>query len=251
MIKSTLAALVAVFLSVVTFFAPPAFADAYDVVSAGAGAITGFGPMPMVCGNTSISPVFITNFTSVQQTGSFTINPGLAFEAEAYSSRDDVESSKYATCMPRNPYGSDFNGVAQSQNFTVEPGQTYVAYLGMGGQDYNLDSTSNNIAIGGLPNNTAGASWYDFWLDLGIDLGFKSLTLNYNHTGGPGSGNGQAGFNVVQVISTTNADGTLNYQNTQNILSPYSSRNTNGSANGNWEPVVYGANQPIGLAWIP
>jgi hypothetical protein len=251
MIKSAIAAFMAVFLSVVSFLVPPVFADAYDYTDGIAGAITGFGQMPMICGKTSINPVFVTNFTDVPQTGSFTINPNLALEAEFFPTRDWAEHSKYATCMDNTPYGSAKMGdIAQTGNFTVQPGETMVAYLGMGGQDYNLDSTSHNIAIGGLPNGTANASWYDFWLDLGSDMNFKSLTLNYGRTGGPGN-NGQNGFNVVQVSAGENADGTLNYTVTQNIVSPYSSKNTNGSMFGHGEPVVYHTNQAIGLAWIP
>ena len=240
----------AAFLTITAFFAPPAFADAYDDVSVGAGAITGFGPMPMICGNTSINPVFVTNFTDIPQTGSFTINPNLTLEAEFFPTRASAENSQYANCDPRDPYASGHGGNAQTGNFTVQPGETFVGFLGMGGQDYNLDSTSNNIAIGGLPNGTANASWYDFWLDLGTDLGFKSLTLNYGRTGGAGN-NGQNGFNVVQVDAGENADGTLNYWVTQNIISPYSKKNTNGSMFGHGEPVVYHTNQAIGLAWIP
>lgn len=105
----------------------------------------------------------------------------------------------------------------------------------MGGTDYNLIGTSHNIAIGGLPNGAANPKWYDFILDLNADEGFTSLTLSYNSTGGTGSSNGQNGFNVVAIE---------NGVATQNILSPYSSKNAGGN-------VVYGRNAPIGLAWLP
>ncbi len=251
MIKPAIAALMAVILSIAAFFAPPAFADANDVLNTTWGDFNGFNPMPMVCGSTSISPVFVKNFTSVPQTGSFTINPNLALEAEFFPTREGAENSKYATCIPNAPFASGKMGdVAQTGNFTVQPGQTMVAYLGMGGQDFNLYSTSKNIAIGGLPNGTANASWYDFWLDLGADMNFESLTLNYGRTGGAGN-NGQNGFNVVQVDAGENADGTFNYWVTQNIISPYSSKNTKGNMFGHGEPVIYHTNQAIGLAWIP
>lgn len=250
MIKSFIAAFMAVFLSAVTFLTPsPAFAaTAYDWVDGVAGAITGFGLMPMDCGDTSISPVVVTNFTNVPQTGSITINPGLELEAQYFLTAQDAENSNFGVCVARNPVGGSMPG--EAHDFTLQPGETKVYYLGMGGQDYNLATTSNNIAIGGLPGGTSGASWYDFWLDLNIDDGFHSLTLNYGRTGGPGD-NGQNGFNAVMVNTITNPDGSITFQNTTDIISPYSYHNTNGSWNGNWEPVIYWDNQPIGLAWVP
>jgi hypothetical protein len=137
MIKSAIAAFMAVFLSVMALFAPPAFADAYDYTDGIAGAFTGFGQMPMICGKTSINPVFITNYTDVPQTGSYTINPGLAMEARFFDNIQDVEHSRYTTCMPNTPYASVHGGNPQVENFTVQPGETIIKYLAMGGQDYN------------------------------------------------------------------------------------------------------------------
>jgi len=251
MIKSAFAVVMAVFLSVVTFFAPPAFADANDDVNDAAGVITGFAPMPMMCGTISVNPVFVTNFTDEWQTGSFNINPGLTNEAEFFWTLEDVEGTRFGSCTARGFGAANSSSTpAQTNNITVAPGETFVGYLAMGGQDYNLLTTNSNIAMGGLPNGTENASWYDFWLDLGDDLGFKSLTLNYSNTGGAGN-NGQNGFNVAEVDTSVNSDGTFNYTVTQTTLSPYSSKNTNGSLAGNWQPVVFGQNEPIGLAWIP
>jgi len=213
-----------------------------------AGAITGFGLMPMVCGGSSITPVVITNYTNVQQTGSITVNPGLANEVGVFATAAEAQESPYSNCTARNAGGG--NGIAVQENFTLQPGQTAVYYLGMGGQDYNLIGTSNNIAIGGLPGGTANQSWYDFWLSLTADEGYDKLTLNYSGTGGPGANNGQNGFNVTMATQTNNPDGSTTFQNSQTIFSPYSSSNTNGNWNGTGQPVIYWANQPIGLAWI-
>jgi hypothetical protein len=212
-----------------------------------AGAVTGYGLPPVVCGGTSINPVVITNFTNVPQTGSITVNPGLSLEVGVFPTLTNIGDTPFGQCLSRSP--GPGNPQAIQENFTVQPNQTAIYYLAMGGTDYNLVKTNNNIAIGGLPGGTANASWYDFWLTLNVDDGFDKLTLNYSGTGGPGN-NHQNGFNVTMVNQITNPNGTTTYQNTETILSPYSSTNTNGSWNGTGEPVIYWTNQPIGLAWI-
>ena len=242
MIKSALAAVLATFLAFLSVFAQPAFANLNDNAEFVAGAFTGYGLMPMVCGGSSITPVFVTNFTSVPQTGSITINPELTYEAEVFTSAADAQDSPYGQCTSRGEVEGKTD--AFTADFTVQPGQTSLFYLGMGGTDYNLAGTSHNIAIGGLPNGASNPKWYDFYLTLTADLGFDKLTLSYKDTGGAGSNNGQNGFNVVEVTGTANADGSYTYQSTQNTISPYSSTNAGGD-------IVWGANEPMGLAWLP
>ncbi len=230
--RSFLSLLIASVLSALTLFVPPAFANANSIINNGAGAITGWSLPPMVCGGSSISPVVVSNYTSVPQTGSITINSGLTLEVGVFSSAAEASDSPFGTCTGRG--GGTGNPPAYTNNFTVQPGETNVYYLGMGGTDYNLTNTSHNIAIGGLPNGASNPKWYDFYLDLTPDLGFQSLFLSYQNTGGLGSSNGQNGFNVVAIE---------NGVATQTILSPYSSKDTSN--------VVWTANQPIGLAWLP
>lgn len=228
-----LSSLIATVFAVLAFFVPPAFANANSDVNTVAGGFTGWSLPPMVCGGSSISPVIITNYTSVPQTGSITINPGLSLEAAVFTSATQASDSPYGVCEGRSP--GPGNPQAFTSNFTVNPGETSVYYLGMGGTDYNLINTSHNIAIGGLPNGSPNPSWYDFILNLTADEGFSSLQLSYKNTGGTGSNNNQNGFNVVAIengVATTT------------ILSPYSSKNAGGN-------VVWEANQPIGLAWLP
>ena len=242
MIKSVLATLLATFVAFLSLFAQPAFANLNDNAEFVAGAFTGYGLMPTVCGGSSITPVFVTNFTSVPQTGSITINPELTYEVEVFSSAEAAQDSPYGQCVARGEIEGATN--AFTSDFTVQPGQTSLFYLGMGGTDYNLAGTSHNIAIGGLPNGASNPKWYDFYLDLTADLGFDKLTLNYSNTGGTGSNNGQNGFNVVNGTATLNPDGSYTYQSTQNTISPYSSKNAGGD-------IVWGRNEPIALAWLP
>jgi hypothetical protein len=227
--RSFVSSLVVALLSLLAFFAPPAFADSPTAIPNSPGPITGWQLPPVVCANSSISPVVVSNYTSVPQTGSITINSELSSQVGVYASAQAASDS---------PFGICFGGIsttALTTNFVVDPGQTNVYYLGMGGTNKNLVSTSHNIAIGGLPNGTANPKWYDFVLSLTSDEDFSSLKLSYNNTGGIGSSNGQNGFNVVAIE---------NGVATQNILSPYSSTNAGGN-------VVWSANQPIGLAWLP
>ncbi len=212
------------------------------------GSVTGFGLTTPVCGGSSINPVVITNYTSVAQTGSITVNAGLELEVGVFPTATAAYNSGFAQCISFTTNDSG-TGTAIQENFTLQPGQTAIYYLGMGGTGYDLLMTSKNIAIGGLPSGTPNASWYDFWLDITSQTYFKSLTLNYKGTGGPGN-NGQNGFNVTMATQTTNPDGSTTFQNSETILSPYSSTNTNGSWNGAGQSVIYSTNQPIGLAWI-
>jgi hypothetical protein len=212
------------------------------------GSVTGFGLLPTVCDGSSISPVVITNYTSIAQTGSITVNPGLEMEVGVFPTAVDANNSQFSQCSLRNP-NSRSSGTAIQENFTLQPGQTAVYYLGLGGTGHDLVFPSHNIAIGGLPSGASNASWYDFWLDITSQYDFESLTLNYQGTGGSGD-NGQNGFNVTMVTQTANPDGSTTFQNSDTILSPFSKTNTNGSWNGSGQAVIYGFNQPIGLAWI-
>lgn len=227
------------------------------------GSFTGTNLLPASCADTFVAPVVITNYTNITQEGSINVNSPLtaqvSLSASPSSSSTDCTFPDFGSAPP-----------AIQENFTVEPGQTIVYYLTMGGQDTNIATTSHNIAIGGLPSGTSNASWYDFYLTLNADLSFEKLTLNYSGTGGTGTGleygNGQNGFNATYATaSTTTANGvtTTTFQNSTNIWSPYSSGNTNGnwylppnSPPDKWEQVIYWNNPPsevnpiIGLAWI-
>ena len=139
MIKSALAALLATFVAFLSLFAQPAFANLNDDGEFVAGAFTGYGLMPTVCGGSSITPVFVTNYTSVPQTGSITINPELTYEVEVFSSAAAAQDSPYGQCVARGEIEGATN--AFTSDFTVQPGQTSLFYLGMGGTDYNLAST--------------------------------------------------------------------------------------------------------------
>ena len=167
------------------------------------------------------------------RTGSITINPNLSQEVEVFESAAAASNSPYGSCDDP-PFGQS---KAFTSDFIVQPGETNVYYLAMGGTLNTLVSANNehNIAIGGLPNGASNPKWYDFNLNLAESTDFTSLNLSYNNTGGTSSSNGQNGFNVVTIEKGVA---------TQNILSPYSSTYAGGN-------VVWSANQPIGLAWLP
>jgi hypothetical protein len=231
--RTLLPSLMALICAVVTFFVPPAFASVTTIMNNTPGGITGWPLPPVVCSRSSISPVVVSNYTSVPQTGSITINPNLSLEVAVFDSATAASDSSYGTCET-TPFG---NAKAFTSDFTVQPGETTVYYLGMGGMLNSLINTYNehNIAIGGLPNGASDPMWYDFNLNLAESTDFTSLNLTYNNTGGTGSNNGQNGFNVVAIE---------NGVATQNILSPYPSTEAAGT-------VSWSTNQPIGLAWLP
>jgi hypothetical protein len=135
-------------------------------------------------------------------------------------------------------------------NITVAPGQTVTWWLGLGGQQQPSFSgifwAGQTIAIGGLPSNTPGQSWYDFTLiTSGSTYNFDALKLTYGRTGGTQASNNQNGFNVVNAVYNGNSANPV-YSTTTSILSPYINRYT-GGGNG----IIYGNGVPIGLAWLP
>jgi hypothetical protein len=231
--RTFLPSLIALLCAVVTFLTPPAFASPAIIMNNAAGGITGWALPSVVCPRSSISPVIVSNYTSSPQTGSITINPDLSQEVEVFDSATAASNSPYGSCDDP-PFGQS---KAFTSDFIVQPGETNVYYLAMGGTLNTLVSANNehNIAIGGLPNGASNPKWYDFNLNLAESTDFTSLNLSYNNTGGTSSSNGQNGFNVVAIEKGVA---------TQNILSPYSSTYAGGN-------VVWSANQPIGLAWLP
>ena len=180
--------------------------------------VTGWTPGTVACpgGIVSVFPVIIGNSTSVPRTGSFTIPAAL-------SAIQFPSTWSAANCIP-NTIGSQLMPADDSFDFTVQPGQFQVVWVGIG-SNYNQGTGSNNIALGGLPSGTAGQSWYDFAVSLnGADYwtngnSFSSMQLQYENTGGLDSAtNGQDLFNIVEC--TAGADSVTP---SSSLLTPFSS----------------------------
>lgn len=211
----------------------------------GLGGVSGWQPVPDTCGGpSSIFPVLVTNASNVSQTGSITIGPGLTAQAQVFATQAQALQSPFGAyinsggvCPGRPEIES---APAFQQNFTVAPGQTSTWWMAVGGMDYNLIGDTHNIAIGGLPSGTSGASWYDFQVFLGLDENFDYLQLEYSGTGGINTDNHQNGFNAVAC--NTPAGGSVSP--TTSVLTPYAS-------GGAQNIVQYQFAQPICLAWLP
>lgn len=193
----------------------------------------------VTCSNgvVSVFPILITNTTNVSRTGSYTVPGAVSNEVQM-----NLGSPSNANCN-YNQGGV----VTYSQNFTAAPGETIAIWVGVGATDQ-ANSGSHNIALGGLPNNTPGQSWYDLGLTLnnttlpGITGGssFNNITITYQNTGGlDPKTNGQDLFNIVQCDSTANG-----VYPSAKVLTPYN------DGRWSWGPK-YEANQAICAAWMP
>lgn len=206
--------------------APVAYAD-------GLGGISGWQPTPDVCGGQNQIPILISNASEVPQTGSITVNDNLAANVGVYA----TQAAMVAAAPPCE--GTENAGQGYSLNFTVQPGETAVYWAWLGGVDSNDYLGSQDIAIGGLPSGTPGASWYDFQLNLTALLGFGSMQVQYSGTGGTDMRtSGQNNFNVIPCWQQ---DGNVNPG--VGTLTPYSAGNATGP--------TYGSGDPVCLAWLP
>ena len=185
------------------------------------------------CSLMSQFPVLITNASGDSaQTGSITVSGTISNEVQIFESQSAMQAN--GCNVPTN------DSASWSQNFTVQPGQTKVLWLSVGGASYSSVFGAQNIAIGGMPSKTSGQSWFDFWANIDRSTyQFQSMQVNYNGTGGTDIATSQQNnFNVVQC----NVNGT-NVSPTLNILTPYS----RGGATG----PTYTQNQPVCLGWFP
>lgn len=204
---------------------PSAYAD-------GLGGISGWQPSPDICADQNQIPILVTNASQIEQTGSITVNDNLAANVQVFETQAALGDASWC--------GNDLDaGQGYSYNFTVQPGQTAVYWAALGGVDSNDYKGSQAIAIGGLPSNTSGASWYDFFLNLKSTLGFEALQVQYDHTGGTNtSTNNQNNFNVIPC-NTSNGGVQPGY----GTLTPFAAAQAEG-------PTYY-TGDPICLAWLP
>lgn len=206
--------------------APAAQAD-------GLGGVSGWSPSTNVCGTGNTIPVLIGNATDTVQTGSVTVPSGLAANVQIFTAAEGTGSAQGCG------RSETMQAPGYSYNFTVQPYSSTYFWVVLGGVDYNAIGDSHDIAFGGLPSNTPGQSWYDMKLSLSATESFDGLQSNYEGTGGT-NGNGQNGFNLVGC-DTNAAAGTVGLSS--QVLTPYSSRDTNGP----W----YGWGDPVCAAWLP
>ncbi len=202
--------------------------------------VSGWTPGTVTCSNgiVSVFPVIIANATSVTQTASVTVPTSLSAGVQVVSSPSQVACNQGSGAFAS--LGNGYSG-----NFTVQPGQYEVMWLGIG-TSTSLNAGSANIALGGLPTGTKGQSWYDFAVSLNgasaawsVGSSFSSMQVQYQNTGGldPAT-NGQNLFNIVQCTS-----GASSVAPTNTLLTPYSSSWTTGP--------TYGINQPVCAGWYP
>ena len=199
--------------------------------------VTGWSNGTAYCGNNGVSvfPFIVTNTQSEAQTGSITTGEGIG--------GGQVQVSTWQGGINCNG-GS---GVAPAYvNFTVQPGQTQVYWVGVGvpSDGAKAGTGSHNIAIGGGASGS-GASWYDFAVSLngaGAFSGgttFSSMQVQYDGTGGTDTAtNGQNLFNIIPCNSTSNG-----VYPASGILTPYSSACTTAPP--------YQANEAVCAAWFP
>lgn len=199
----------------------------------GLGGVSGWQPSPDVCGEGNTIPVLIGNGTDQVQTGSVTVPGGLAANVQIFT---PAEGTGNAQGCGRS---ETMQAPGYSYNFTVQPYSSTFFWVVLGGVDYNAIGDSHNIAFGGLPSNTPGQGWYDMELSLTATESFSGLQANYEATGGT-NGSNQNGFNLVGCDTNT-AAGTVGLSS--NILTPYSSGDTNGP----W----YGWGDPVCAGWFP
>ena len=196
-----------------------------------------------------LTPLVISNYTSVPQTASIEISSGTALNV-VYN-----DSQKGATGTPKGKSSNcDSNRNENDpltvpdlpeihKNITVNPGQTVTKWLTTGGQSGNKIG-GGTIALGGLPKGTPGASWYDLDFYLGVAGGFKEYKIYYNNTGGIGNENKQNNFNIVPSFMLADKNKNLSGFNVPTVLSPYES--------GTQEVDQWYYNtEPIGFAWFP
>ena len=199
----------------------------------GLGGVSGWQPSPNVCGEGNIIPVLIGNGTDQVQTGSVTVPNGLAANVQIFTAEQGTGTAQGCgrSEMMQAP--------GYSYNFTVQPYSSIYFWAVLGGVDYNAIGDSHNIAFGGLPSNTPGQSWYNLELSLTATESFSGMQANYEGTGGT-NGNGQNGFNLLGC-GVNSAAGTVTLSS--NVLTPYSSGDTNGP----W----YGWGDPVCAGWLP
>lgn len=195
-----------------------------------------YEPPQPACPNISITPLIISNYTKKDQTASLTANQdtGLLGFFDSYESASQFFGDICDT-------GVNFaNNTNYSDNIPVKSGDTIISYMVVDSSR----GTGNNIAIGGLPNNTPGQSWYNFNVQEVNSDGDHFFNLQYQDTGGIGDTNKQANFNVIEAayVGKSGSDDTRSYVNIPLIVSNYSSgfNDENNWING----------EPIGLAWL-
>jgi hypothetical protein len=212
-------------------------ATTLPVSAEGLGGISGWQPPTQVCGATSFFPVLFQNNTDTVQTASITIAPHTSGQVHFGSDSGSVASA--AGCN-RPVWG--YNPGQFQQNITVQPGQTDVYYMAIGGKDYNLIGAAHSFAIGGLPSGTSGASWYDFGFSLNVDESFQNLWAYYSNTGGTASNNGQNGFAVAQCNTSNTPGGGQTVTVGSKVITPWSSNTYN-------TPGQTQFNQPLCFTW--
>lgn len=200
-----------------------------NVVAGGLAGI--FGPAIVapteVCGESNVVPFVFANFTATPQTGSFTIGGDLNEQVRIVPA-----GSQDQNCPTRDGSGLfDQTTPTLSENFTVQPFSALTYWVTMGGVDEGMNFTPWDFSIGGAPNGTPNAQWYDFRLNVNPDSSFTSLQPYYEGTGG--SGGVQNGFNILSCNPTIGQP---------EILSPYDSVAS--------YPPAYGSGDPVCMGWI-
>ena len=208
------------------------------MVHAASSNVGGWTAGTVTCANGAVSifPIVVANGSDVTRTGSYTVPSFISAAVQVASSPSGI-----------NCNGVEYEGRANSYNFTVAPGQTTVLWVGLGTTGETATG-SHNIALGGLPSGTSGQAWYDLGLTLNnavtaINGGgsFNNLTATYQGTGGIDlATSNQDGFVLTNCVTTF--DGSI--LPGSSILTPYN--------NGAWTSgPVYQANQPLCAAWAP
>lgn len=220
---------------------PTATAEFIDPINGALPSVPGWGPPISIASDSSVVPLVVMNATGATQTMSVTIPPELTEAVQLYQPNEEITFGCGGNYKPDdNPYFSS----GYTANFTVGPGQTVVYTLCVGGDGDYRKGVDNSFAIGGLPNGTSNASWYDFKANFNADDVLESLQPYYSNTGGFGTNNGQNGFNIMTCSPSgpvTNGNNVINV--VRPVASPYSS--------GTYYPQNYGFGAPVCMGWAP
>lgn len=180
----------------------------------GLGGISGFEPPPNVCGTASLTPVVVTNTTSITQT--LTINVpggGMAEQVTFLTSASDFNGE----CPQRDGTGvAGQNADAWTQTVSVSPGTLESFYLSLGGVDYNLATSGNVFAFNGGASIYGITSGVIAQLNLGGDEKFISLGTSYEFLGP----NMLPGFNLFECNTVQNPSSSDIFT-TATMLKPY------------------------------
>ncbi len=213
---------------------------------------TGYPDAIVGCtGKTGYNPIAITNTTDSPQVAWLNLS-GSNIDAQ-------VSVMPQSQVLGIQGCPQSVGGGATDGWVTVQPGQTWVGGVAMGGSigpHTNVNQGKNYLEVGGTPSSgSAAPQWYDMQPTVGDNGGYKGWFVKYSYTGGTDpSQNEQAGLlNVVQC-SGSNQGGNLQLTiQSDQIMTPYAPQQASA-----WQPsapengaYLWSNGMPVCFAFLP